>query len=268
VMVGITGAMIGIVLQIGKPTDTRCRVEFIVPSISLTIILANLFVKTWRVWRIFDNKRLKRIQITNWDLFRMLLSLIFIEAILFIIWYSLAAPVPKPFFGDWLCSSPLESLFLVAIKGYKLLLLAFGAFLGYNIRNVQIAQFNESRHIAFSIYNILFILIIVEVITFNTSSLKVDFIVSSGGTLFIVWGIISTLFAPKLYVVYKKGPEVEKEGHTGLTGSVSSSKAGASSSRTMLGSHKSKEHVLTTQNSQSAFTSKSVDGDDVGFNWD
>jgi meiotically up-regulated gene 157 (Mug157) protein len=46
VAIGIVSDLIGIIIQEGRPTDSACKARFIIPSMSLTIILANLFVKT------------------------------------------------------------------------------------------------------------------------------------------------------------------------------------------------------------------------------
>jgi hypothetical protein len=275
VMVGITGDLIGIIIQEGKPTPNLCQARFIVPSLSLTVILANLFVKTWRVWRIFDNKRMKKITISNFQLLQMIFGLLSIEAVLFVIWYNLDSPVPAPYFGDWICTSSVQDVFQLALQGYKLILLAFGAFLGYGIRNVQMSQFNESRQIAFSIYNILFTSILVAIVNYNVDDLQAHFIVTSGGELFIIWGIIFTLYLPKVYALYNLFTGREEEfGFTngtrnGMSRSTVLSKSTQLNSQNSMSSLSSKTTLTTSQVKQPApGASKPITDETEGFQWD
>jgi len=132
----------------------------------------------------------------------MTASLLVFEAIIFIIWFTSDPPLPAPNFGDWICFSTTQATYELALKGYKLLLIVFTAFLAYSIRQVQLSQFNESQHIAFSVYNIMFTFILVNILQYNITKLKPTFIVTSAGTLIIMLGILATLFMPKLYNIY------------------------------------------------------------------
>lgn len=54
------------------------------------------------------------------------------------------------------CSSSYPSVWLGIIYAYKGLLLAFGAFLAWETRNVTVPALNDSRHIGISVYNVVF----------------------------------------------------------------------------------------------------------------
>jgi len=206
VLFGIFFDLIGILLQYNRPTDSLCLARVWVPSLAFTIFLSNLFVKTWRIWRIFDNKRMKRVVITNVHLLTMFGWFLSLDTTILLIWTLIDPVKPDIAFGNpsaWICNSPLLPTFELALHGYKFLLLVFGAFLAFQIRNIQVSQFNESRHIAFSIYNVLIVLTLVLIVSNSLTNQRSIFIINSMGELIIVWGILATLFGPKLYVLYK-----------------------------------------------------------------
>jgi len=226
--VGIILSLVGIVVQIGIPTESNCMVREVIPSMSLSLILANISVKTWRIWKIFDNKALKRVQIQDFQLVGMTASLLAFEAIIFIAWAATDPPKPYVNFGDWICFSPLGKNYDFALKGYKILLIIGNAFLAYSVRTVKLNQFNESLHIAFSIYNILVVFVLVTILELNINKLKPTFIISSCGTLIIMVGILATLFAPKLWMIaVSKIPALQDQGlrkgslHDSISGGAS-----------------------------------------------
>eukprot|EP00004_Rigifila_ramosa_P028878 TRINITY_DN9_c0_g1_i4.p1 TRINITY_DN9_c0_g1~~TRINITY_DN9_c0_g1_i4.p1 ORF type:complete len:3547 (-),score=946.75 TRINITY_DN9_c0_g1_i4:148-9951(-) len=208
VLMGLMLDLVGILTQYDRPTDTLCLARAWVPSVAFTIFLSNLFVKTWRIWRIFDNKRMKRVVITNGNLLTMFGFFLLVDVAILGVWTGTNAPAPAIVYGNpsaWTCQSSQSDIFELALRGYKYVLLLFGTFLAINIRNIQVSQFNESRHIAFSIYNILIILTLILIVVSSLSDQKSIFIVSSMGELLIIWGILATLFLPKLFVIFSPG---------------------------------------------------------------
>jgi len=191
-------------VQIGIPTESNCMVREVIPSMSLSLILANISVKTWRIWKIFDNKALKRVQIKDTQLVSMTLSLLAFEAIIFIAWFVKSPPLPYVNFGDWTCNSPLGKNFELALSGYKILLIIANAFLAYSVRSVKLNQFNESLHIAFNIYFILTVFVLVTILELNMNKLRPTFIIGSFGTILIALCLLAVLFVPKLWVVAKE----------------------------------------------------------------
>jgi len=264
--IGCLLACAGIILQMGRPEEDICMARIMIPSVALTVILSNLFVKTWRVWRIFDNKRLKRVVITNWDLIKVIVGLVMVDVVAFTVWFSIDPPDAQPQFGDLVCYSEFRDSFLVAIQGYKFLLLCFGAFLAYGIRNVQVSSFNESRQIAFSIYTVLLVFIFVGIINYNVEDLFFNFFVTSAGELLIIWGLVMSLLVPKVHSIYlvKTNKGVEGTSFGGTTNGTMNTTGGTkgaprltslSSSASLIGDHGSSTAMtMMLQNSSSSTT--------------
>ena len=126
------------------------------------------------------------------------------------------------------CSPKQGPGWVAAIGSYKGLMLLFGAIMSFSTRSVS-ENFNESRPIALSIYNVLFTCCLIIPIALLTSN--------DGRTLYLLaifaiyWVTLSTLaiiFVPKVVTIYKDA--------SGLFAQrISDSKASASeiSSRSM-----------------------------------
>ena len=74
---------------IGEPEEVVCNVRVWVAAIAFVFIFGNLFTKTYRVWRIFDNKTLKNIKpITNQTLLIYLAGLMVPPLMVLTVWMA------------------------------------------------------------------------------------------------------------------------------------------------------------------------------------
>ena len=101
------------------------------------------------------------------------------------------------------CTCSHLVLWLAIICGIKFVLLVFGSFLAFETRNINITGLNDSKYIAFSIYNI-FIFCILGLIAFITVTEQVttSYCLISSCTIICTTTTMLMLFIPKV-IKYK-----------------------------------------------------------------
>lgn len=103
----------------------------------------------------------------------------------------------KPYYID--CTSAHPSVWLIVIYAYKGLMLAFGAFMAWETRNVTFAALNDSRHIGISVYNVVFpcalAMTVVNVVDYHPD---VTFAVLSVLVVFCTTITLCLVFFPKV----------------------------------------------------------------------
>ena len=168
------------------------------PRLALVIygwILAfgSLFAKTYRVATLFNNKKLKKITVTDQYLFIMIGIGLILGSVYIGVWYMLNPPIgyfnyQSPFLDIQkqtrinniidVCSSNDYMIGLYVIFGVSLI---YGAYLSYSIRNVKetikVKNVNDSKEIMISMYNILIIAIAGFAITQFVNDPQINFIV-------------------------------------------------------------------------------------------
>lgn len=71
-----------------KPTKTdfMCNFRLTMLIMSIKALVDVLFMKTWRVHKVLNNTGMKKVHITNCDLIKAIISLIFIQSLFMLIW--------------------------------------------------------------------------------------------------------------------------------------------------------------------------------------
>lgn len=77
ILFGAIIGFIGIISQAGTPTNSMCLARIWLPGLSFSFVFSNVFVKTWRIWRIFDNKAVRKVVLTDRELLLLLLLSLF-----------------------------------------------------------------------------------------------------------------------------------------------------------------------------------------------
>lgn len=142
-----------------------------IACIGFTLGFGGMFLKTWRVHKIFVN-RTKKMVISDYQLFAMLALFIAIDLLVIVIREVIDPQRAKqhftgreeydnstdtkyvPYYID--CPSSYRNEWLYVFYAYKGLMLAFGVFLAFETRNVTVPALNDSRYISLSIYNVVF----------------------------------------------------------------------------------------------------------------
>jgi hypothetical protein len=99
--------------------------------------------------------------------------------------------------------APADVGFAAALSSTKALMLLFGAMMSFSTRTVS-ENFNESKPIAFSIYNVLFTAcIIIPIGLLNQSDGRTLYLLGVFAIYWITLSTFSIVFAPKVIAIYK-----------------------------------------------------------------
>eukprot|EP00301_Raphidiophrys_heterophryoidea_P027501 c9687_g1_i2.p1 GENE.c9687_g1_i2~~c9687_g1_i2.p1 ORF type:complete len:278 (-),score=57.66 c9687_g1_i2:163-996(-) len=180
--------------------------------------LRSLFLKTWRVKKLFGNKTLTRVVLPNKYLLQRLSVLLLLDSILIAFTFGFYTPAPKTNLLQQLeaqytlCAIPFASPPLIILVIEKLVLLVYGVGLSFSVNRLfqssdtaNKQEFNESKSIGYCLNNtFLFLAVIVPIMSqLNSSQWTLR------ATLFEVMLIGTSqfnaiiLFAPKIIVLYQ-----------------------------------------------------------------
>ncbi|KYR02863.1 G-protein-coupled receptor family 3 [Tieghemostelium lacteum] len=209
-----------IILWTVSPTTATCNARYWLVSIGFTTLIGSMVVKNFRIWLIFDNPELKTIKITNYQLFPWVAGLLVINALLVaIITASGDLKMVEVMGIDDLTKyqymqvckmNNSGAIALYILLAYFALLLLVGVFVSWKIRIVDIAEFNESKPIANTLYAISFSLfVIVSLVVSPQYYLDQQMILCIAG-LFMATAALGILFVPKLYGLATRGSSTEQ----------------------------------------------------------
>jgi len=149
----------------GKPHPVACAFQPWLLGLSAVSMIAALSVKNFRIWRIFKFPS-RRTKITNFELFILWLFVMLPSVVILILWMIISTPTAKMEHRDnnehFVCAtggftgSPGGLVFFFILVAYSALVLCFGAMISVLVRKVP-SQFNETKLLAISIYNIGFL---------------------------------------------------------------------------------------------------------------
>ncbi|KAM9971299.1 hypothetical protein ACTFIW_011276 [Dictyostelium discoideum] len=154
----------GCILFSQSATDKTCQGRVWLLSIGYTIFLGSLLVKNWRVWLLFDNKKLRKRSITNWKLYPWVAGILVVDVLILALWQGLGdirseSRIIGTAFYQYtnVCTNndqgSIALYILLSFHGIKLL---GTCFISFKIKLVDIEEFNESKPITTSVFLILF----------------------------------------------------------------------------------------------------------------
>jgi gamma-aminobutyric acid type B receptor len=202
------------------PNDAgMCNVRPWLFNCGFTLAFAALFQKIFRVWKLFDNPRLKKVKVTNTMLMMNIAQMLFVEVLLMVIW-SIADPITPTettetdaTAGDIVSTECLSNTqlgeFIPLLQGlWKVLLVLYGCFLAFKTRNVGSA-FSESRHITIGIFAVAGIggLILLVTVLLEGIPIKAKLIFMTIGVVIATAVATLVVFAPKIYVLVTQGDD-------------------------------------------------------------
>jgi len=184
------GAILGAiscVAMIVDTTDASCHVSQWFGNIGFVLLFGALFIKTWRIYAIFGNRRLKTIILTDTAMLLRLGVFLLLEAALRVVEIILSpahstatalgecggsslqdfldgsTTAPPNWQYYFSCSSTYWGDFDTFNWSYKAAFTLWGCVLAYLIKDIQ-ADFNESKLLALVIYNMTVFAVIAKVI--------------------------------------------------------------------------------------------------------
>ncbi|KAI9218592.1 periplasmic binding protein-like I [Blastocladiella britannica] len=201
IALGLVMVLVSNLVGLGVQTTATCVVDLWLFSIGALLVLAASLVKAYRIWRIFDNASMTRMQIKNKTLMLGMSLLLGIQLILLVVWTVVSPPTAMTVTShDWYyqdCASANAGFgtgMTAATLLYNSGLLGVLLYLAYKTRNIA-SNFRESAHLAYVAQNTLLAGIVVamfEFFSFGSSTLTA-FIVRQVVIMYVVMFAYSAL---------------------------------------------------------------------------
>jgi 7 transmembrane sweet-taste receptor of 3 GCPR len=228
--------------------DGTCAVLPWLLCVGFVLIFGTMVVKTWRIRRVFINQKLKRVHITNLYLMMCVGSMLAVQLLPLVLWTAIDArsvvvvlvDTSRPVLNELQCTwSTVDIVFASLIVAYWSVIILTGLVLAFLIRNVAYTLYNESKLIAFAVYNLFFfflLIVIIEVVPIEDA--ETVFIVRSLALILATFSTVLVLFVPKVYYVLNNvnrehGSQLFRKS-TSLTSRTSCQSQGTGSSQTQL----------------------------------
>ncbi len=191
-----------------------CIADIWLSLTSFTMVFGCLFLKTYRIHRIFNSNVLaNRKVISDKHLYFALLSLLLVDILLATLWTTIDTPkLEKNLtrsvmrdqniinFYTYKCTSVFQNAWYFTAVIYKGLFLLYGAVLAIQIRGIKESAFNDSKWIAFCIYNIAIMMCVLIPINYAVDlSLESLVILRSIFLFFAAFLTLGLLFIPRFY---------------------------------------------------------------------
>jgi hypothetical protein len=214
----IVGALImytGVILWALYNTTPVCNAVAWCLGVGFIVMYGSLFGRTFRILQIITKSKYRPVKFTNTRLFLFVGILVGVELVILVLWTSISTiqatliqPDPvRPALDVQLCTFRETDYIFVGILGvYKLLVLIAGVIFSIRIWNFHMAAFNESRQIAFSMYNLVFfsVLAIVAVAALDQVTQRVaSYVLRSVSILLAISITLVVLFVPKVFSTLK-----------------------------------------------------------------
>ena len=210
-------------------TTTSCVANLWGSGIAFALLFGSLFAKTYRVHRLFNNKKLKRLRLNVYFVLRIIGLILIAEISVLLAIYFLfpreatlltVSSISSSLIGGggggpisntagityYACTGTRGVDGFTVLYALHLILLVWGAYLAYRTRDVPFA-FNEAAFMGAAIYNV----VVCEILAIVLSAVSIG--TQSGAFMQHVVSIIRMgippvvtlllLYAPKAYVVYK-----------------------------------------------------------------
>lgn len=159
-MISVCGAVIlcaGCFNLVGANTDLNCMSRVYTFNLGFTIMFVPLFCKAYRVNAVFNNKALKKVKVSDLDLFKHISLLVSFEIVLLAIWtfYDPLKEVAgrNPDFEESVCGYEKKGYIGVVNLAYKIALIAYGCLISYRTRNFN-SGISEGWYVMGAMYQI------------------------------------------------------------------------------------------------------------------
>ena len=158
------------------PSNTECNIFFWFVSIGFDLSFGSLFLKTLRIGQIFNIQKLQMLNLTDSKLIKYLFIFLTYTTIVNIVYSTklesilIASDSNRPSYNYHICFYSVNDYpFLICTTICKALLVLFGIYSTFSIRNVQ-TVFNESRYLGISIYGSFICSLIFGIAVYTNSS--------------------------------------------------------------------------------------------------
>lgn len=192
----------------GKPTDGLCGSRPVVLSAGFTLVFGSLVVKSLRVYRIFNTKKLKRIVLPSRTMFKVLGMFLLVDATILTSWFIIDFPTatsipevveeigPDAIITEFECSSS-SFIFSGLLIFWKAILLGAGLYLSFLVRKVS-SDFQESVFIFASSLVVTFACMLLLPLAYLVPLEATTFYVFFAGVLWVATlSVVGLMLGPK-----------------------------------------------------------------------
>ena len=194
----------GVITWIVDPTDASCALQPWMLTLSFCIIMVPLLVKTYRVYRFFNNSTLQLVKITNQQLLVCLGVILAIQIVILIFWMAFSLPEAKDSstivdqsYIYRTCRSDHPVVFVSVNAAFFGILILAGMFLAFKTRYASYV-FNEARYIACIVFSIAFVCAVVLPVSYLQDDHETTINVIAGAWIGLTYVVLCVLFLPKL----------------------------------------------------------------------
>ena len=196
---------------LGENNRTNCLLRPVLINLAFTLTFASIFMKVYRVQRIFTNKKLKVIKITNETMLKMVAAIEAGIAIILTLWMLINPPEPTAAVvpaGNYesndggyvqiVCQADDDTFPWSTIAGaYQACLCVFGCYEAYLARRVK-SVFSDTKAVGLAIYNVTVIgsITVLLVFIFDTDEDMAALLINIGLFICVVFAEI-VIFGPK-----------------------------------------------------------------------
>ena len=235
-------------LNFSKMDDKVCENRVWLMNVFFTLLFTPLLVKTYRIHRIMNNKKLKKVSISNLEVLRLLSMFILVELGILIAWHfvdpvhMVSEPVQSAAGYNVIANYYAEDLttelvlskcsdktgkFGMLILAYKAVYVAYGCYLGWKTRSFD-SSLAETKFVMAAMYQ-MFVLGIITLLLFGMGiSAQARAILQCFSTVFGSCGTVVLVVVPKLPRLSQTHADIARQNSTsaGLTNNTSSSSSG------------------------------------------
>ena len=160
-LVGIILLFLGVIALIQPPTDNSCSAFMWLADMGLMLTFTPLFLKMYRIYKIFSKKQLKVVRLSDSKLLSYASLKVIFNIVFMSVWQAVSPlqPLTTHVYNGVHQQQYLQcnltgsgTVYVVALGVEKAVFILFGCVMSFGTRKVT-GTFNESTSVAWSIYN-------------------------------------------------------------------------------------------------------------------
>ncbi|XP_046849982.1 gamma-aminobutyric acid type B receptor subunit 2-like isoform X2 [Xenia sp. Carnegie-2017] len=195
-----------------------CKAEVFLMTIAFSLLFGAIFMKTWRIYRIFTNDKLsKNLRFLTNKYLMLMVALLVVFDLLYLSSWNFIHPLEDKVaesmgrrkhrramnlkYSIHECTSSHFEKWFAGLMIYKGLLIVFGIFITWETRNVSFPGLNDSKYIGMCVYNIFITIAVIlplKLLAFKTN-VNVSYIVVTSSIMLCTTLTLVLMFFPKLY---------------------------------------------------------------------
>jgi len=209
ISVGAIVCSVSPITSLGAMSTVKCQALPWLFHLSFSLMMGGLFVKTFRVWRIFSHNKLTKMKFTALDSLKMLVGILGVAVFLLVLWYILGAPqntnlmyhITGVGYIPFSVCTTRHSLFSTVLVVLEVALVVIACYVSFKNRKAP-EKFSETQYIMLSIYNIACIFAITRLVALQNVGKSLQVSLVGVGTSLSCMFAMCALFIPKMVRVH------------------------------------------------------------------